>query len=211
MKVLLVNGSPKVAGTTNRALEEIVKSLEAEGVQAEVFWVGDKPVAGCTGCRGCSATKKCVIDDVVNEFADKAQEADGFVFATPVHFASASGSMTSFMDRLFYSEMYGSGRASFRLKPAAVVACARRAGSTATLDQMIKYPTIAEMPVVSASYWGMAFGANANDVEQDAEGLNTMRVLGKNMAYMVKCQKIAAKEGVTPPEKIQKPFTNFIR
>lgn len=211
MKVLLVNGSPKVGGTTNRALQEIAESLKAEGVDAEIFWIGDKPIIGCVGCRGCAAAGKCVYDDVVNEFADKAEGADGFVFATPVHFAAASGHMTSFMDRLFYSEMYGSGRASFRLKPAAVVACARRAGTTAALDQMIKYPTIAEMPVVSASYWGMAFGANANDVEQDTEGLNTMRVLGKNMAYMIKCQKAAADAGIHAPEKVKKPFTNFIR
>jgi len=211
MKVLLVNGSPRKEGSTNAALAEIAKSLEAEGVAAEIFWVGNEPIGGCLACGKCRELKKCVIDDAVNEFREKIEDADGFVFGTPVHFAAASGSMTGFMDRLFYSENYGSGRANFRLKPAAVVACARRAGTTAALDQMIKYPTIAEMPVISSSYWAMAFGANAADVAQDAEGLHTMQTIGKNMAYFIKCVKAGAEKGIGLPEKTKKPFTNFIR
>jgi len=210
MKVLLVNGSPKKEGTTNAALTHAAKSLENEGVCAEIFWIGNQ-VAGCMACGGCREAKKCVIDDVVNEFNQKALEADGFVFASPVHFAGASGNVTSFLDRAFYSENYGSGRASYRLKPAAVVAIARRAGTTATLDQLVKYPTIAEMPVISASYWNIAFGAKAADIEQDAEGIHTMQVLGKNMAYFIKCIKAGEKSGVQAPEKTKKPFTNFVR
>ena len=211
MKVLLVNGSPRKEGTTGAALEQVAKTLRACGVDAEIFWIGNEAISGCIACGKCRELKKCVIDDVVNRFMEQAVSADGFVFGTPVHFAGASGSMTSFMDRLFYSEMYGSGRAHFRLKPAGIVAVARRAGTTAALDQMIKYPTIAEMPVVSANYWNMVFGARASDAEQDAEGMHTMEVLGKNMAYMLKCIEAGKQNGIDAPERGKKPFTNFIR
>jgi len=211
MKVLLVNGSPNEKGTTYTALAEIAATLEKEGINSEIFWVGKDPVGGCMACGGCRELKKCAIDDVVNKFLEKAADAQGFVFGTPVHFAAASGNMTSFMDRVFYAEMYGSGRASFRLKPAAVVVAARRAGTTAAFDQMIKYLAISEMTIVSSSYWNMVFGARATDVPQDAEGLFTMQVLGRNMAYTMKCIDAAAKQGIAPPEKQKKPFTNFIR
>jgi multimeric flavodoxin WrbA len=147
----------------------------------------------------------------VNEFREKACKADGFIFGTPVHYATASGSMTGFMDRLFYSELVGNGNKAFRMKPAAAVITARRAGTTAAFDQMNKYFTIQEMPVVSASYWNMVHGGMPADVSQDAEGLATMREIGRNMAYLLRCQEAGRKAGIELPKREQKPMTNFIR
>ncbi|MDR2167171.1 MAG: flavodoxin family protein [Clostridiales bacterium] len=207
MKVLLVNGSPNEAGCTYVALKEIAGALEADGIESEIFWIGKEPVGGCKHCGKCRELKECVIDDGVNVFLKKAREADGFVFGTPVHFAGAGGNITGFMDRAFFAEMF-SGANAFRLKPAAVVVAARRAGTTAAFDQMIKYPAYAEMFIVSSSYWNMVFGAKAEDVAQDAEGLFTMRTLGRNMAYLLKSLNTSE---VEPPLKEKKPFTNFIR
>jgi multimeric flavodoxin WrbA len=193
------------------ALLEVAKTLNEEGVEAEIFWIGNKPVGGCTACRACFRAGKCVFDDVVNEFHQMAVNADGFVFGTPVHYAGASGSMTGFMDRLFYTELGGNGNKAFRLKPAAAVISARRAGTTAAFDQMNKYFTIQEMPVVSSCYWNMVHGARAADVLKDAEGLYTMRVLGRNMAYFLHCQEAAKKAGVLLPKQEARVFTNFIR
>lgn len=211
MKVLLVNGSPNREGCTYTALSEVAKSLSHEGIDSEIYWIGNKPVGGCIACRKCGEIGKCVFDDVVNEFRSKAYEADGFVFGTPVHYASASGNMTSFMDRLFYSELRGSANKAFRMKPAAPVISARRAGTTATFDQMIKYFTIQEMPVVSTRYWNMVHGAKPEDVQQDAEGLFTMMELGRNMAYLLRCQEAGRNAGVEVPKLEAKVFTNFIR
>lgn len=211
MKVLLVNGSPNKEGCTYMALSEVAKTLNNEGIETEIFWVGNKPVGGCIACRKCGEIGKCVFDDVVNAFRPKAYEADGFIFGTPVHYASASGNMTGFMDRLFYSELRGNGNKAFRMKPAAAVISARRAGTTATFDQMIKYFTIQEMPIVSSRYWNMVHGARPEDVLQDAEGLFTMRELGKNMTYLLRCQEAGRNAGVEIPEQETKPFTNFIR
>ncbi|MDE6132955.1 MAG: flavodoxin family protein, partial [Oscillospiraceae bacterium] len=161
-------------------------------------------------CTKCRESGKCVFDDVVNKCREKAYEADGFLFGSPVHYASAAGNMTAFMDRLFYSEI-GSGNKAFYMKPAAAVISARRAGTTATFDQLNKYFTIQEMPVVSSRYWNMVHGANAEQVRQDAEGLYTMRVLARNMAYMLKCQEAARKAGIPLPERETPIFTNFIR
>ncbi len=211
MKVLLVNGSPKKEGCTYTALSEVAKSLEQEGIETEIFWIGNKPLGGCIACRRCADTGRCVFDDSVNEFHGKAKSADGFIFGTPVHYASASGNMTGFMDRLFYSELCGNQNKTFRMKPAAAVLSARRAGTTAAFDQMIKYFTIQEMPVVSSSYWNMVHGARPEDVLQDAEGLYTMRELGKNMAYLLRCQEAGRNAGIDLPERGVKPYTNFIR
>lgn len=211
MKVLLVNGSPNEKGCTYTALSEVAKTLNHEGIDTEIFWINNKPVGGCIACRKCGEAKRCVFDDVVNEFRLKAYEADGFVFGTPVHYASASGNMTSFMDRLFYSELRGNANKAFRLKPAAAVVSARRAGTTATFDQMIKYFTIQEMPIVSTRYWNMVHGARPEDVMADAEGLFTMMELGRNMAYILRCLEAGKNTGVELPKQETKVFTNFIR
>ena len=211
MKVLLVNGSPHKSGCTNTALLEIAKTLEKEGIETEIFWIGNKPIGGCIACKKCIEKQECVFDDVVNEFRLKAYEADGFIFGTPVHYGSSSGNMTAFMDRLFYSELCGNGNKAFYMKPAAVVTSARRAGTTATFDQMNKYFTIQEMPVVSSRYWNMVHGVSAEQVTEDLEGLYTMRVLGRNMAYMLKCFEAGKKMGVQLPERETPVFTNFVR
>ncbi len=211
MKVLLVNGSPHKSGCTNRALEEVAATLQKEGIETEMFWLGNKPIGGCIACKRCVQTGKCVFDDIVNTCREKAYEADGFVFGTPVHYGAASGNMTAFMDRLFYSELGGNQNKAFYLKPAAAVISARRAGTTATFDQMNKYFTIQEMPIVSSRYWNMVHGAVPEQVEEDLEGLYTMRVLGRNMAYLLKCQEAAKKAGVALPEREPAIFTNFVR
>lgn len=211
MKILLVNGSPHKEGNTFKALNEVAMTLNKEGIETEIFWIGNKPIGGCIACMKCAELKKCVFDDVVNEFVKKAKEADGFVFGTPVHYASASGNMTSFMDRIFYSDLHGSFGQTFYMKPAAAVTSARRAGTTATFDQMNKYFTIMEMPIVSSRYWNMVYGGFGEQKEQDAEGLYTMRVLARNMAYMLRCQEAGRNAGVKMPEKEMPVFTNFIR
>lgn len=211
MKVLLVNGSPHKSGCTNRALEEVAATLQKEGIETEMFWIGNKPIGGCIACKRCVQTGKCVFDDVVNTCREKAHKADGFVFGTPVHYGAASGNMTAFMDRLFYSELGGNQNKAFYLKPAAAVISARRAGTTAAFDQMNKYFTIQEMPVASSRYWNMVHGAVPEQVEEDLEGLYTMRVLGRNMAYLLKCQEAAKKAGVALPEREPAIFTNFVR
>ncbi len=207
MKVLLVNGSPHKNGCTYTALCEVEKTLKEEGIETEIFWVGAKPIGGCMGCGACAALGKCVFDDVVNEFVEKAKAADGFIFGSPVHYAAASGAITSFMDRAFYS-----GKGAFSHKPASAVVSARRGGNTATYDQINKYFGISEMPIVSSKYWNMVHGNTPEEVMQDEEGLQTMRVLGRNMAYLLKCLECGRKNGIElpKPEKERK-VTNFIR
>ena len=209
MKVLLVNGSPHEKGCTYTALAEVAKALNAEGIETEIFHIGNEPISGCRGCGACKKLKlgKCVVDDIVNVFAAKAKDADGFVFGSPVHYASAGGSLVAFMDRFFYS----SGSDTVRLKPAAAVASARRAVTTATLDIINKYFTISEMPVVSSRYWNMVHGSTPADVAKDEEGLATMRVLGRNMAYLIKALDAAKKAGIPLPSEEAKVRTSFIR
>ncbi len=207
MKVLLVNGSPHEFGCTYTALAEAAKTLENEGISTEFFWLGTKPLSGCIGCGTCRKAGKCVFDDKVNEFLEKAKEADGFLFGSPVHYAAASGALTSFMDRAFYA----GAKELYALKPAAAVVSARRAGTTAAFEQINKYFTISEMPVISSCYWNMVHGSKPDDVKQDEEGLYTMRLLAKNMAFFLKCKKIALENGLTLPEKEPRVFTNFIR
>ena len=209
MKVLLVNGGPHKEGCTYTALKEVEKELNNEGIETEIFWVGIKPISGCIACHKCSEIGKCVFDDVVNEFAEKAKKADGFVFGTPVHYAAASGAITSFMDRLFYSTF--SNPDIFRLKPAATVVSARRAGTTATFEQLNKYYTMTQMPVISSRYWNMVHGTNPEEVKKDEEGMQIMRILGKNMAYYLKCMAAGKEKGIHPPAIEPITFTNFIR
>lgn len=206
MKVLLVNGSPREKGCTYTALCEIADTLKGEGIDAEIFWIGNNPLSGCLGCGGCRKTGKCVINDKVNEFSEMAKDADGFVFASPVHYAAASGALTSFMDRLFYS----SSRL-FYMKPAAAVVSARRAGTTAALDQIHKYFFLAQMPIVTSKYWNMVHGASPEQVSEDAEGMQTMRYLARNMAYLLRLKAAGDKAGVALPTQEERVFTNFIR
>lgn len=205
MKVLLVNGSPNKKGCTNRALEEVAKTLEENGVEAEIFHIGNKPFGGCIACNYCKTNGECYMKDIVNEFAQKAKEADGFIFGSPVYYASASGALTSFLDRLFYS----SAR-YLQYKPGAVVCSARRAGTTATFDQLNKYFTINNMPVVSSQYWNMVHGHTQEEVEKDLEGLQTMRVLGRNMAWILKCIEIGKENNILRPDPEARIATNFI-
>lgn len=206
MKVALVNGSPHAKGTTYAALSEVSSALKANGIETEIIQVGAKPVAGCLGCGKCRVTGACVFGDVVNRFVERLNEFDGFVFGSPVHYASASGAITSFLDRVFYS-----GSAKMAFKPGAVVACARRGGTTATLDQLTKYLTINQMPVVSSQYWNMVHGHDPEEARRDLEGMQTMRVLGNNMAWLLKCIEAGKQNGVTLPEREDRVWTNFIQ
>lgn len=206
MKVILVNGSPHEKGTTYTALCEVSGALEKNGIETEIFWVGNKAVSGCLGCGACTKKGRCIIDDGVNKFLEIAEKADGFIFGTPVHYASASGAITSFMDRAFY----GKSKA-FRGKPAAAVASCRRGGASAALDQLNKYFPISGMPIVPSQYWNMVHGNTPDEVKQDGEGLQTMRTLGNSMAWLLKCIEAGKKEGILYPEREKGIRTNFIR
>ncbi|GLC32657.1 flavodoxin family protein [Clostridium omnivorum] len=207
MKVLLINGSPKAKGCTYTALCEIAKELEKENIETEIFHVGNQPIRGCMACGGCNSTSgKCVFnDDTVNIALEKAKEADGFIFGSPVHYAGASGQITSFLDRFFYA---GS---SFQYKPGAAIVSCRRGGSTAAFEQLNKYFTISNMPIVSSQYWNMVHGNTPDEVRQDLEGMQTMRTLGRNMAWLLKCINTGKEAGIELPEKEQRVATNFIR
>ena len=198
MKVLLLNGSPHKNGCTNTALEKVAKTLNSQGIDTEIFYIGTDAIAPCRACGACKKLGRCVVNDKVNEFIEKAKEADGFIFGSPVHYASASGIITTFLDRAFYA---GSANQVFRMKPGAIVVSARRAGTTATFDQLNKYFTITEMPVISSRYWNMVHGATPDDVLKDEEGMQIMRILGKNMAWYLKSMEAAKKAGILPPEK----------
>ena len=211
MKVALVNGSPHKEGCTYTALSEVANTLNKEGVETNIFWIGNEAISGCIACKKCVELGKCAIDDAVNEFRDMAKGADGFIFGTPVHYAAASGNMTSFMDRLFYSELGGNANQMFYLKPAACVVSARRAGTTATYDQMNKYFGLLEMPIVSARYWNMVHGAKPEDVYEDKEGLFNMRLLARYMAFLLKCKQAGLQNGIELPEREASVFTNFVR
>lgn len=207
MKVLLINGSPKAKGCTYTALTEIAKELEKENIEAEIFHVGNKPIRGCMACGGCSKTDgMCVFnDDTVNEALEKAKEVDGFIFGSPVHYAGASGAITSFLDRFFYAGNV------FQYKPGAAIVSCRRGGSTAAFEQLNKYFTISNMPIVSSQYWNMVHGNTPEEVKQDLEGMQTMRTLGKNMAWLLKSIKAGKEAGISLPEKESRAVTNFIR
>ena len=205
MKVLLINGSPRVNGNTALALEEMVKVFHEEGIETEVVQVGNKDIRGCVACTSCYANGKCIVEDIVNECALKFAECDGMVVASPVYYASANGTLISFLDRLFYSSHFDK-----RMKVGASVAVARRGGCSATFDQLNKYFTITGMPIASSQYWNSVHGTAKGEAQADLEGLQTMRTLARNMTFLMK--SIApGKEAYGIPEKEQPQRTNFIR
>jgi multimeric flavodoxin WrbA len=204
-KVLLINGSPHADGTTSAALKAVADSLTQEGIECETVHVGKERVGGCAACYACSKLKKCVFDDVVNLLADKMREADGVVIGSPVHYASAAGGLTAILDRLFYSSRFDKS-----MKVGAAVVAARRGGCTATFDMLNKYFTISGMPVVSSSYWNQIHGGSREEAERDEEGMQTMRMLGKNMAFLIKSIALG-KEAYGLPEKEAPQVTNYIR
>ncbi len=205
MKVILFNGSPKKNGCTYTALCEIEKELNKEGIETEIFHAG-ATTKGCLGCGYCRKSGKCITEDCVNDAIKLINEAEGVVFGSPVHYAAASGMMTSFLDRLFYSSS-----ALLKHKPCAVIASCRRGGSTATLDQLLKYPEINEMPIINGPYWSMVHGNTPEETVQDLEGMQVMRSIGKNMAWLLKCIKKGEEAGIKKPETEEKVRTNFIR
>ena len=206
MKVILINGGPHENGCTYTALKEVEKQLNKNDIETEILWLSVKPVAGCIGCGNCIKTGKCFQEDKVNEFIEKAKDADGFVFGTPVHFAATSGALSSFMDRAFYA-----GKSVLQNKVAAGVVSCRRGGATAALDEINKYFTINNMPIVSSQYWNMVHGNVPEEVIKDEEGMQTMRTLGNNMAWLNKCIKQGEKAGINVPEREEKIKTNYIR
>jgi len=206
MKVLLVNGSPHVNGCTFTALSEVAGALEKNGIGTEIIHLGTKPISGCLGCRKCFETGRCVINDIVNEFLDMAGDYDGFIFGSPVHFAAPTGFISSFMDRVFFGP-----KSRLAMKPAAAILSCRRGGATAAFDQLNKYFTISNMPVVSSQYWNMVHGNTPDEVKQDLEGMQIMRVLGNNMAWLLKCIEAGKKSGVAFPQLEPRVMTNFIR
>ena len=205
MKVLLINGSPHKEGCTYTALKEVADTLDENGIETEIMYLGVKPVAGCIACGNCSNTGKCFVDDKVNEVIEKSPEIDGIVIGSPVYYAGATGQITSFLDRLFFA---GSGKFEGKLG-AAVVSC-RRGGASATFDQLNKYFTINCMPVVSSQYWNQVHGFTPDDVRKDLEGLQTMRTLGSHMAWLLKCIEIGRQNGIEKPEREMPVMTNFI-
>lgn len=205
MKVLLINGSPRANGNTAIALDEMVKIFKEEGIESEVVQIGQKDVRGCIACGSCYKTGKCVFDDVVNECAVKFEECDGLVIASPVYYASANGTLISFLDRLFYSTHFDK-----RMKVGASVTVARRGGCSATFDELNKYFTICGMPIASSQYWNSVHGAKKGEANEDPEGLQTMRTLARNMSFLMKSIALG-KEKYGLPEKEAQQSTNFIR
>ena len=205
MKVLLINGSPKSDGNTSIAIDEMVKTFHEEGVETEVIQVGNKVIRGCIGCGKCFEKGSCVFDDIVNETAAKLEAADGLVIATPVYYASANGTLVSFLDRLFYSANY-----DMTMKVGASVAVCRRGGSSATFDELNKYFTIKSMPVASSQYWNSVHGRTPGEAARDEEGLQTMRVLARNMSFLMKSIALGKEKYGLPEEEAWTP-THFIR
>ncbi|MGN0975448.1 MAG: flavodoxin family protein [Gemmiger sp.] len=208
MNVLLINGSPHQEGCTYTALAEVAKALNEQGVETTIFHIGSAPVGGCVGCGGCAKAGKCVFGGPVADVLPLVEKADGLVFGAPVHYATAAGSMLGFLHRLAFS-----GGKYLRHKPAAVIATARRAGTTTALEAMEKVPQFFEMPLISSTYWPMVHGANnaGADVLQDEEGVQIMHNLGRNMAWVLKCIEAGKAAGIQPPEAESGKRTNFIR
>ena len=205
MKVLMINGSPRKDGNTAIALKEMEKAFEKNGIEVETMQIGNQAIRGCIACGTCATKGQCVFDDAVNEAAPKFAEADGLVIASPVYYASANGTLVSFLDRLFYS-----CKCDKRMKVGASVAVARRGGLSATFDELNKYFTINSMPVAASNYWNSVHGGAKGDAEQDAEGLQTVRVLAENMSFLMKSIALG-KEQIGLPEAEQKMYTNYIR
>ena len=205
MKVLVINGSPHKSGTTNAALAEAVKTLSGEGIECEIMQVGHLALRGCTACLGCRKAGKCVIDDSVNEAAEKFREADGIIVGSPVYYASPNGTLISFLDRLFYSTPFDK-----RAKVGAAVVVARRGGCTAAFDVLNKYFSISGMPIATSSYWNQVHGANAEDAPLDEEGMMCMRNLARNMAFLIKSINVGS-QTIGLPERESGIRTNFIK
>lgn len=205
MKVLMVNGSPRSEGNTALALREMEKVFSAEGIETETIIVGSRDIRGCIACGKCGETGKCVFNDTVNEIAPKFEAADGLVVASPVYYASANATLIALLDRLFYSTHFDK-----TMKVGASVVCARRGGCSATFDELNKYFTISGMPVASSQYWNMIHGGAQGDADMDDEGKRTMRVLAKNMSFLMKSIELGKKEFGLPGEE-PRVFTNFIR
>ncbi len=207
MKVLLVNGSDHEKGCTYTALAEVEKALNANGIETEIYQIHGKKIAGCKGCWACKKAKHCVFDEenAVNDFVAKAAEFDGFVFGTPVYYASPAGGLISLMDKAFYS-----GGRAFAYKPAAAVVSCRRAGASTSFDVLNKYFSINNMPIVSSNYWNEIHGNTAEEAVQDEEGLQIMRMLGNNMAWLLQCIQLGKEKGLEPVRE-RKIMTNFIR
>jgi multimeric flavodoxin WrbA len=205
MKVLLINGSPNAKGCTFTALSEVAATLNKHGIETEIFYIGTKPVAGCIACMKCKETGRCVFDDKVNELGARLDEFDAIILGSPVYYAGPSGQICSFCDRFFFSN---AGKMAGKLA-AAVVSC-RRGGATSAFDRLNKYFGIANMNVVGSQYWNMVHGFTPDDVRKDKEGLQTMRTLGENMAWLLKCIELGRKNGINRPEYEDITFTNFI-
>jgi len=211
MKVLMVNGSANLEGCTFTALTEVGKALEKQGIEYEIFQLGSKPIRDCIGCKKCFEGKCIFNDDDVNKFVEMAREADGFVFGSPVYYAHPSGRLLSFLDRAFYCSSSAVDGHPFNFKPGSAVISARRAGTTASFDVINKYFTIAMMPIISSSYWNMVHGVSPEDVMKDLEGLQTMRNIGANMAWMLKNIACGKEHGIGLPEVEKGTRTSFIR
>lgn len=204
MKVLLLNGSPRVNGNTAVALEEMTKVFVQNGIETETVQVGGKDIRGCVACFQCVKTGKCAFDDIVNELAQKLEECDGLVLASPVYYAAANSTLTALLDRLFYSTAFDK-----RMKVGASVAVARRGGCSSTFDQLNKYFTISGMPIASSQYWNSVHGRAPGQASEDAEGLQTMRALAENMTFLMKSIALG-KETYGLPETEKRVWTNFI-
>jgi len=207
MKVLLVNGSPHPKGSTFTALSQVAAQLGKNGIETEIMQIGSKAIRGCIACGKCAETGYCVFrDDPVNEGIDLLKSADGLVVGSPVYYAGPNATLCAFMDRVFFMKS-----APYAFKPACAISSCRRAGSVATMDRLNKYFTIARMPVVSSQYWNGVHGNNAGEAQQDGEGMQTMRTLGDNMAWLLKCIEAGRKAGINPPAPEPWICTNFIR
>lgn len=205
MKVLLLNGSPHDDGCTHTALREVERALNENDIETMWYWVGRRAVPGCIACGRCKETAKCIFDDGVNELLDQAETIDGMVVGSPVYYASPTGQIMCFLDRLFYAS-----HNKWRGKIGASVVSCRRGGATAAFDCLNKYFTISSMPIASSIYWNQVHGLAPGDVRRDEEGLQTMRALGRNMAYLLKAQKTAAEQGIEMPEEEPRVWTNFV-
>lgn len=205
MKVLMINGSPHKEGCTYTALKEIADTLKNQDIESEILYLGTKPIAGCIDCGSCRKTGRCFVDDKVNEIIDRADEFDAVVVGSPVYYASASGQLTAFLDRLFFA-----GSRNFAGKPGAAIVSCRRGGATAAFDRLNKYFTISNMPVISSQYWNQVHGFTPDDVKKDLEGLQTMQTLALNIAWILKCIDLGRQNGITKPVYEKHIFTNFI-
>ncbi|MGN0151594.1 MAG: flavodoxin family protein [Wujia sp.] len=206
MRVLMLNGSPRANGCTYTALTEVRKRLESHGIETELFQIGTQPVAGCIACGACKGSAKCVFDDKVNEFVSAMRDTDGLIVGSPVYYASASGQVTAFLDRAFYA-----GGSYMDGKPGAALVSCRRGGASAAFDQLNKYFSISNMPIVTSNYWNQVHGNTPEEVMQDEEGMQTLRILADNMAWLLQCIEAGKKSGIVVPDRDAKIRTNFIR